>query len=216
MRGRGQESGEGSSNDNNERYQQHPQRRRLPIVVSHLLGQTIAIAETQLSDPPGFFFVAMPPKRTPVKSVSDKRVEPTSARKTRAQLAAETTDSEEIRPDNLGKDAGAMEEGSQIPWGPGPSGGRGGQLGVGAQTGVTRDAATAHLVSDNQESEDTLSIGPSKRFRASPRKKGRFDQREPEGDTALDCSRSGGQKLSTADEPNVPPLFLFLQGNLRR
>jgi hypothetical protein len=29
-----------------------------------------------------------------VKSVSDKRVEATSARKTRAQLAAETTDSE--------------------------------------------------------------------------------------------------------------------------
>jgi hypothetical protein len=97
----------------------------------------------------------MPPKRTPVKSVSEKRVEATSARKTRAQLAAKTTDSEKIRPDGLVKDAGAMEKGSQIPPGPGPSRGSGGQLEVGAQTGVTRDAATAHLVSDNQESKDT-------------------------------------------------------------
>jgi hypothetical protein len=70
----------------------------------------------------------MPPKRTRVKLVSDKRVEATSARKTRAQLAAKTTDSEEICPDNSVKDAGAMEEGIQIPSGPGPSGGSGGQL----------------------------------------------------------------------------------------
>jgi hypothetical protein len=100
MKGRGRESREGSSNDDDKWYQQHPQRCRLPIVDSHLLGRTIAIAKTQLSDPPGFFFAAMPPKRTPVKSVSDKRVEPTSVRKTRVQLAAETTDSEEIRPDD--------------------------------------------------------------------------------------------------------------------
>jgi hypothetical protein len=141
----------------------------------------------------------MPPKRTPVKSVSDKRVEPTSARKTRAQLAAETNDSEEICPDNSVKDAGAMEEGNQIPSDPGPSGWRAGQSGVGAQTGVTRDAATAHLVSDNQESEDTSGVGPSKRSRKSPRKKGKFDQKEPD-DTDSDRSRSGGQKLSTAGE----------------
>jgi hypothetical protein len=77
-----------------------------------LLGQTLAIGETQLSDPPGFFFAAMPPKRTRVKLVSNKRVEATLARKTRAQLAAETTDSEEIHPDASVKDAGAIEEGS--------------------------------------------------------------------------------------------------------
>jgi hypothetical protein len=68
---------------------------------------------------------------------------------------------------------------------------------------VTRDAATAHLVSDNQESKDTSSVEPSKRLTTSPRKKGMFDQKEPEGDTDSDRSRSGGQKLSTADEPHV-------------
>jgi hypothetical protein len=101
------------------------------------------------------------------------------------------------------KDARAMEEGSQIPSGPGPSRGRGGQLGVGAQTGVTREAVMAHLVSHNQESENTSSIKLSKRLRTSPRKKGRFNQKEPEGDTDSDRSRSGGQKLSTAGEPKV-------------
>jgi hypothetical protein len=101
------------------------------------------------------------------------------------------------------KDAGAMEEGSQIPSGPGPSGGRGGQLGVGAQTGVTRDKARAHLVSKDQESEDTSSVKPSERLKTSPREKCRFDQKEPEGDTDSDRSRSGGQKLSTAGKPHV-------------
>jgi hypothetical protein len=147
----------------------------------------------------------MPPKRTPVNSASDKRVEATSARKTRAQLAAKTTDSEEIRLDGSVKDAGAMEEGSRIPPGPGPSRGTGGQLEVGAQTGVTRDAATAHLVLDDQESKDTTSVKPSKRLTMSPRKKGRFDQKEPDGETDWDCSRSEGQKSSTAGELHVQP-----------
>jgi hypothetical protein len=138
----------------------------------------------------------------PVKLVSHKRREATSARKTKAQLAAETTDSEEICPDRLVKDAGAMEERSQIPSSPGPSGGSGGQLEIGAQTGVTRDAATAHLVPDDQESEDTLSVKPSKRLTTSPRKKGRFDQ-EHGGDRDSDRSRSGGQKSSTTGELHV-------------
>jgi hypothetical protein len=41
--GRGNEGG----SDDDKRYQQHPQRRRLPIVHSHLLGQVFATAETQ-------------------------------------------------------------------------------------------------------------------------------------------------------------------------
>jgi hypothetical protein len=47
MGGRGRGNGGVSSDDNNERYQQHPQRRRLPMVNGHLLGQTLAIAKTQ-------------------------------------------------------------------------------------------------------------------------------------------------------------------------
>jgi hypothetical protein len=101
----------------------------------------------------------------------------------------ETTDSEEIRPDESVKDAGAMEEGNQIPLDPGPYKGRAGQSGVGARTGVTRDATTAHLVSDDQESEDTSSVGLSKRLRTSPRKKGKFDEKEHD-DTDSDCSRN--------------------------
>jgi hypothetical protein len=58
MKGRGQGNGEGSSDDDNKRYQQHPQRRRMPIVDGHSLGQTLAIAKMQLSDPPGIVFAA--------------------------------------------------------------------------------------------------------------------------------------------------------------
>jgi hypothetical protein len=36
-----------------------------------LLGQVLATAETQLSDPPGFFFAAMPSECTPQKSASN-------------------------------------------------------------------------------------------------------------------------------------------------
>jgi hypothetical protein len=72
MRGRERENRGGSSDDDDERYQQHPQGRQLPIVDGRLLGQTLAVAETQLSDPPGFFFTPMPPKSTPVKLVGEE------------------------------------------------------------------------------------------------------------------------------------------------
>jgi hypothetical protein len=49
-------------------------KRSLPIVDSHLLGQVLATAETQLSDPLEFFFAAMPAERTPQKSASKKKL----------------------------------------------------------------------------------------------------------------------------------------------
>jgi hypothetical protein len=174
MKGRGQ-GNEGGSSDDDERYQQHPQRRRLPIVNSYSLGQTLATAETQLSDPPGFFFAAMPLKRTPIKLASEKRLEAALVRKTREQLAAKTADLGEIRPDGSEKDANTAEEGSQTRPEPAPSGGPGGPAEIGAQTGATREAATAHLVTDNQESKDALGVAPSKGLTTSPKKKGRFD-----------------------------------------
>jgi hypothetical protein len=147
----------------------------------------------------------MPPKRTPLKWASNKRLEAALASKTRAQLAAKTADSGEIRLDGSVEDAKTAEEGSQIPPEPGPSGGSGGHAEVGAQTGATREAATAHLVSNNQESEDASSVAPSKRLTTSPKKKSRFDQKEPDVDTDLDRSRSGGQQSSTAVKLHVMP-----------
>jgi hypothetical protein len=141
----------------------------------------------------------MPPKRTLVKSASNNGLEASLARKTRAQLAAKRAYSEEIRPD------GSVEEGSQIPLESGPSEGSRGHTEVGAQTGATRDAETAHLVSDDQESKDTSNIAPSKRLTTSPKKKSRLDQKEPDGDTDSDRSRSGGQQSSTTGELHVPP-----------
>jgi hypothetical protein len=84
-------------------------------------------------------------------------VEAASARKTRAKTAA----SGEIRPDGLMEDGKTAEERSQIQPKPGPSGSRGGHAEVEAQTGATRDAATAHLLSDDQESKNTSGVAPS-------------------------------------------------------
>jgi hypothetical protein len=79
--------------------------------------------------------------------------------------------------------AKTAEEGSQIQPEPGPSGGCGGHAKVKAQTVATRGAATALLISDEQESEDTLGVAPSKGLAKSPKRKGRFDQKSPDGDT---------------------------------
>jgi hypothetical protein len=124
---------------------------------------------------------------------SKKKLEAAFARKTRVQLAAKTADLGEICPEGSEKDAKNEEEGSQIQPELGPSGGPGGHAEVEAQTGATRDAATAHLVSDNQESEEALGVAPSRGLTTIPKKKGRFDQKEPEGDTDSDCSRLGGR-----------------------
>jgi hypothetical protein len=67
-------------------------------------------------------------------------VEAASARKTRAKTAA----SGEICPDGLMEATKTAEEGIQIQPELGPSGSRGGHAEVKAQTGATRDAATAH------------------------------------------------------------------------
>jgi hypothetical protein len=145
MKGQGREKKGGSDDD--KWYQQQAQRCRFPIVDSHLLGRVLATAKTQLRDPPGFLFAVMPPKCTPQKSESKKKLEAASARKTRAQLAAKTADSGEICSDRLMEATKTAEEGSQIQ----PEG-RGGHAEVEAQTGATRDAATAHSISDDQES----------------------------------------------------------------
>jgi hypothetical protein len=79
--------------------------------------------------------------------------------------------------------AKTAEEGSQIQPEPGPSGGRGGPAEVKAQTGAMRDATTAHLLSDDQESKDTSGVASSQGLATSPKKKGRFDQKSPDGDT---------------------------------
>jgi hypothetical protein len=96
---KGQQQEHKGDSDDDERYQQHPQPRRLPIVDSHLLGRVLATAETQLSGPPGFFFAAMPSEHTPQKLASKKKFEAASARKRRAKQAAKMAASVEIRPD---------------------------------------------------------------------------------------------------------------------
>jgi hypothetical protein len=125
----------------------------------------------------------MPTKRTPQKLASKNKLEATSARKAGAQLAAKTSASREICPDGSMGAAKTSEEGSQNQPKPDPSGGRGGHTEVKAQTGATRDTTTANLISDEQESEVTLGVGPSKGLAMSPKKKGRFDQKSPDGDT---------------------------------
>jgi hypothetical protein len=56
----------------------------------------------------------MPPKRTPQKSASEKKLEAASARTMRAQLAAKTANSGEIHTDGSMEAAKTAEEGSQI------------------------------------------------------------------------------------------------------
>jgi hypothetical protein len=121
----------------------------------------------------------MPAKRTEQKLASKKKLGAASARRNRAQLAAKTAASREIRPDGSMEAAKTAEEGSQIQPEPDPSGGRGGQAKVEAQTGVTRDTTTTHLISDEQECKETMGIVPSKGLARSPNKKGRFDQKCP-------------------------------------
>jgi hypothetical protein len=83
-------------------------------------------AEPQLSDPPGFFFSAMPAKRTLRRSASGESLGAAFARRTKAQLAAGAANSGEIRPDRSMGDAKTTEERSRIRPVPGPSGGCGG------------------------------------------------------------------------------------------
>jgi hypothetical protein len=179
----GQRQEQEGDSDDNERHQQHPKRRRLPIVDSHSLGQVLATAETQLSGPPGFFFAAMPTKRTPQKSAGKKKLEAALTRKKRTQLAAKTDAFKDICPDGSMDSTKTAEEGSQIKPEPGPSGGHGGHAEVEAQTRATRDPVTDHLLSDNQESKDTSGVAPSQGLATSPKKKSRFDQKSPDGDT---------------------------------
>jgi hypothetical protein len=165
----------------------------LPIVDSHLLGRVIATAETQLSDPPGFFFAAMPPKRTLQKLASEKKLEAASARKTRLQLAAKMADLGEISPDRLMEAAKTAGEGSEIQPEPGPSGGCGGHAEVKAQTGAIREAATAHLISDDQESKDALGVKPSKGLTTSPKKRaGLIKRSQTETQIRIAADRGGG------------------------
>jgi hypothetical protein len=57
-------------------------RRRLPVVDSLSIDRILAQAETQISDPPGFFFAAMPPvQRTPKSTGKSKANLSASARK---------------------------------------------------------------------------------------------------------------------------------------
>jgi hypothetical protein len=114
----------------------------------------------------------MPPKRTLQKLASEKKLEAASARKTGLQLAAKTDDSGEISLDGLMEAAKTAEEGSQIQPEPGPSGGCGGHTEVKAQTGATREEATAHLISDDQESEDASGRRAKQRIDNKSKKEG--------------------------------------------
>jgi hypothetical protein len=152
----------------------------------------------------------MPTKCKPQKLAGKKKLQAASARETRAQLAAKADASREIRPDRLMEASKTAEDGSQIQPEQGPSRGRGGHAEVGAQTGAKRVAGTAHLVSDDQESKDALGVVPSKGLTTSPTKKGRFDQKEPDGDTDSDRSRSGGSNR----QPQVSCTFRLLYRRL--
>jgi hypothetical protein len=172
------------------------------------LGQVLATAETQISDQPGFFFAAMPNKRTPQKSASKKKLEAASARKTRAKLAAAMAASGEICPEGLIGAAQTAEEGSQIQPEPGPSGGCGGhaEVTIKARTRATKDPATDHLLSDDQGSEDNSGIAESHDLIMSPKKKGKFNQKLAGGDT-------GEQHVPPAGHASVDDMGDVGRGN---
>jgi hypothetical protein len=66
------------------------ERRRLPIIDSISVGGVLDAAETQIGDPPGFFFAAMPTPRTPQPDQTQGNKSKALARKTRAaKLTAE-------------------------------------------------------------------------------------------------------------------------------
>jgi hypothetical protein len=97
MRGRGRGNGGGSDDD---------ERCRQP------LARTSPNYSRNAIDPPGFFFAAMTPKRTPKKSASKKKLEAALAMKTRTQLTARTTGL--IRTDGSVGVTKTAEEGSEI------------------------------------------------------------------------------------------------------
>jgi hypothetical protein len=68
---------------------------------------------------------------------------------------------------------------------PGPSGGCGGhaEVKIKAQTKATRDAPPDPLISDNHGSKDNSGVAESKGLVTSLKKKGKFDQKLPDGDT---------------------------------
>jgi hypothetical protein len=126
----------------------------------------------------------MPTERTPQKSASKRKWEAASARKTRAKLTAVTA-TYEIRPDKTMGAAKPSEEGSQIQPETGPSGGCGGhaEVKIEAQTKATRDAAPNHILSDDHWSEDNSGVAESQGLVTSLKKRGKFVQKLPNGDT---------------------------------
>jgi hypothetical protein len=113
----------------------------LPIVNRHLLGRTLATAETQLSDSPGFFFAAMTAKRTLQNSASKEGFGTAMSKKTSGPELHCLV----IRPDS--------------------SGGRGGHAKVEAQVGATRNETTTQLISKGVASSKGLAMNPNGRGR---------------------------------------------------
>jgi hypothetical protein len=96
-------------------------------------------AEPQLSDPPGFFFAAMPTKRTSQKSASEEGLGTASARRTsRPKLHCLV-----IQPD--------------------PSGGHGGHAKIKAQVGATRNKTTTHFISEGIAPCKGLAMNPNRK-----------------------------------------------------
>jgi hypothetical protein len=104
----------------------------LPIVSRHLLGLTLATAETQLSDPPGLFFAAITAKGTLRNSASKEGLVTALSRRTSGpelHCLVSRLDS---------------------------SGGRGGRAKVEAQVGATRKEISTWFISEGVASSMAL------------------------------------------------------------
>jgi hypothetical protein len=103
--------------------------------------------------------------------------------------------------------AKTAEEGSQIQPEPGPSGGCGShaEVKIEARTRATKDAASDHLLSDDQGSEDNSGVAESHNLITSPKKKGKFNQKSANGDTGKWHVPPGVQSQNSRLDP---PLLL--------
>jgi hypothetical protein len=113
----------------------------LPIVSRHLIGLTLATAETLLSDPPGLFFAAMTAKRILRNSASEEGLGTALSRRTSGLELHHLVS----RPDS--------------------SGGRGGRAGVEAQVGATRNETATQFLSEGVASSKGLAMNLNGRGR---------------------------------------------------
>jgi hypothetical protein len=187
-------------------------RRRLPIVDSILIGRVIKTAESQIDNPPGFFFQAMPVARTPHgggqgsakknHQGSNKKAPPVITRKQRAAATKADAEAAKVAAQQLPAPAAAgPAEGRETD----PGGGhhKGDQPGrtIPPRAGESGSSPTSSGNAEKDQGEGNsaeLAKTPSSGLADSPRKRKASGSDKDEG--AKQTKRGTGSKVTLAAE----------------